>query len=193
MKTRTQRRAATLVALFATVAVDAQEVHKCTVNGAVTYQARPCAAGDVVLPPPPTPSDQETRQAQADLQRQRRQAASGWIWRQTVVPPPPPPPPPPMPRSETTVILVPTDSADVVIIRRKHSKAALIAPAPTPPARPLNNCEALNRDNAEALDRREQLRVPSELASHQQLLDKAEADVARIRQLATASNCRLTP
>ncbi|HEY8975719.1 MAG TPA: DUF4124 domain-containing protein, partial [Burkholderiaceae bacterium] len=62
--TRTYGRAASLAALFATVAVHAQEVHKCTVNGTVTYQARPCATGDVVLPPAPMPSDQDTRQAQ---------------------------------------------------------------------------------------------------------------------------------
>ena len=74
--TRTERRVAALAALFATAAVHAQEVHKCTVNGAVTYQAKPCATGDVVLPVAPTPSEQETRQAQEDLQRQQRQTNS---------------------------------------------------------------------------------------------------------------------
>ena len=190
--TRTERRIAALAALFATAAVHAQEVHKCTVNGAVTYQARPCATGDVVLPAAPTPSEQETRQAQEDLRRQHRQASSGWIYRQTLVPPPPPPPPPPP--STTTIIVLPGDSADAIIIRRKHPKHASTATtAWTPPPPPLNNCEKLNRDNAEAADRVQQLRAPSELASHDELLQKAQADVARIQQLATAGNCRLKP
>ena len=191
--TRADRRAAALAALFATAAVHAQEVHKCTVNGAVTYQARPCASGDVVLPAAPTPSDQETRQALADLQRQRRQAASGWIWRQNVVPPPPPPPTPPPPPSSTTTIVLPDDAAYAIIIRRKHARSRSISTSTWTPPPPLNNCEKLNRDNAEAADRVQQLRAPSELASHDQLLHKAEADVARIQQLAAASNCRLKP
>jgi hypothetical protein len=194
--TKADRRVAALAALFATVAVHAQEVHKCTVNGAVTYQARPCASGDMVLPTAPTPSDQETRQALADLQRQRRQAATGWIWRQSVVPPPPPPSPPPAPPSSTTIIVLPDDAADAIIIRRKHKRATSTSTSTstgTPPPPPLNNCEKLNRDNAEAADRLQQLRAPSELASHDQLLQKAQADVARIQQLAAASNCRLKP
>jgi hypothetical protein len=193
--TRTERRVAALAALFATVAVHAQEVHKCTVNGAVTYQARPCATGDVVLPAAPTPSEQETRQAQEDLRRQRRQASSGWIYRQNVVPPPPPPPSPPPPSTTTTIIVLPGDSADAIIIRRKHTRRASSTTTSdwTPPPPPKDNCEKLNRDNVEAVDRVQQLRAPSELASHDALLRKAQDDVARIEQLATASNCRLKP
>ena len=193
--TRSDRRVACLAALFAMAAMQAQaqEVHKCTVNGAVTYQAKPCPAGDVVLPTAPAPSDQETRQAQADLQRQRRQAVTGGLYRQYVVPPPPPPPPPP-PSSTTTIIVVDGDSADAIIIRRKHAKkASSTSTSMPPPPPPLNNCEKLNRDNAEATDRRDQLRAPSEVASHDQMLQKAEADIARIQQLASASNCRLKP
>ena len=81
-----------LAALFAAVAAQAQEVHKCTVNGAVTYQSTPCPAGDVVLPSVATPSDQEMRQARVDQNRQRYQAATGQYQRPIVVPPPPPPP-----------------------------------------------------------------------------------------------------
>lgn len=195
--TRSDRRVACLAALFATVAVQAQEVHKCTVNGAVTYQAKPCPAGDVVLPAAPTPSDQETRQAQEDGDRQRRQADSGWIYRRNIVPPPPPPEPPPPPPPTTTIIVLPGDSADAIIIRRKHAKHASSSTSTTsdwtPPPPPKNNCEKLNRDNAEAVDRQAQLRPPSELASHDELLKKAEDDIARIRQLAAASNCRLKP
>ena len=36
-----------------------------------------------------------------------------------------------------------------------------------------------------------QLKAPSELASHAQMLQSAEDDVGRIRQLAQASNCNL--
>ena len=43
-----------LAALWAAVATQAQEVHKCTVNGQVSYQAKPCAPGDVVLSTAPT-------------------------------------------------------------------------------------------------------------------------------------------
>ena len=175
-----------LATLFGAAAAQAQDVHKCTINGAVTYQAKPCPSGDVVLQAPPTPSDQETRQARSDLSRQRFQAATGWIMRPAYVPPPPPPPPPPPATTTTTTIVVlPTATSRGVIIRQTRSGP------PAPPPKPLNNCEKLNRDNDEAVDRREQLRAPSELASHEELLQKAEADVSRISQLATASNCRL--
>jgi hypothetical protein len=87
--------------------------------------------------------------------------------------------------------VLPSDSADVIIIRRKH--AARTTTAPTPPARALNNCEKLNRDNAEATDRRDQLRGPSELTTRDELLRKAETDIARAQQLAAASNCKLKP
>ena len=173
-----------LAALSVAVAAQAQDVHKCTINGAVTYQAKPCPSGDVVLQPPPTPSDQELRQARSDQSRQRFQARTGWIMRPTYVPPPPPPPPPAQ-TTTTTIIVLPTTTQRGVIIRQTRSGP------PPPPPKPLNNCEKLNQDNEEAQSRREQLRAPSELASHAALLQKAEADVARIAQLATASNCNL--
>ena len=168
---------ALLAALFG--AAQAQDVHKCIVNGAVTYQSKPCPSDDVVLRSPPTPSDQEQRQASSELSRQRLQAETGWIMPPTVVPPPPPPPGP-----ATTTILAKH--------RRKHAivREVISEPSEALPE-PLNNCEKLNQDNDEAQDRRAQLRAPSELASHDELLTKAEADVARIAQLATASNCRL--
>ena len=177
---------AVLAALFGASAAQAQDVHKCTVNGAVSYQSTPCPAGDTVLQAPPTPSDQEQRQARSDLSRQRMQAATGWIMRPTPVPPPPPPPPPPSPVTTTTIIVLPANATKRTIIIRQARAAA-----PTPPPKPLNNCEKLNQDNDEAQDRRAQLLAPSELASHDDLLHKAEADVARIAQLATASNCHL--
>ncbi len=180
---------AALAALFAAPVAQAQDVHKCTVNGAVTYQSTPCATGDVVLQAPPTPSDQEARQARSDLNRQHMQAATGRIWRATPVPPPPPPPPPPPSpvTNTTTIVVLPNTGQGTVIIRQTRSSATL----PAPPPKPRNNCEKLNWDNDEAVDRREQLRAPSELASHAALLQKAENDVARIAQLATASNCQL--
>ena len=55
----------------------------------------------------------------------------------------------------------------------------------------MNNCEKLNRDNAAAVEKRDQLKAPSELASHAELLQNAENEVARNRQLAQASNCNL--
>src|ERR1700756_4824698 len=97
---------AALAVLLGAAAAQAQDVHKCTVNGAVNYQSTPCPSGDVVLQAPPTPSDQETRQARSDLSRQRVQAATGWIMRPAYVPPPPPPPPAPAP-STTPTIFVP--------------------------------------------------------------------------------------
>ena len=139
-----------LAALFVALAAHAQEVHKCTTAGAVSYQAKACPQGDVVLPPPPTPSDEEIRQARDDQSHQRFQAENE------------------------------------VIMLRRH------APAPRPTPTELSaHCDQLNQDNSDALDRREELRAPSELASHAELLQKAEAEVARIAQLATASNCRL--
>ena len=139
-----------LAALSVALAAHAQEVHKCTAAGAVSYQAKACPQGDVVLPPPPTPSDEEMRQARDDLSHQRFQAESE------------------------------------VIMLRRH------APVPRPtPAELSAHCDQLNQDYLDALDRHEELRAPSELASHAELLRKAEAEVARIAQLATASNCRL--
>ncbi len=181
-----RRTGAMLAALFAAAAAQAQDVHKCTINGAVTYQSTPCPAGDVVLPTTPTPSDQELRQARADQSRQRFEAATGHIYRQTVVPPPPPPPPPPAVSTTTTIFVVPGAGGNGVIVRRTTQTAQ-----PAPPAKPLNNCEKLNRDSAEAIDRRDQLRTPSDLASHAERLQKAESEVTRLQQLATASNCRL--
>ena len=172
-----------LAALFGAAAAQAQDVHKCTINGAVTYQAKPCPSGDVVLQAPPTPSDQEVREARSDQSRQRFQAQTGWIMRPTHVPPPPPPPPPST--TTTTIIVLPTATQRGVIIRQTHSGP------PPPPPKPLNNCEKLNQDNEDAQSRREQLRAPSELASHAELLQKAESDVTRIARLATASNCNL--
>ena len=167
-----------LAALFGAVAAQAQDVHKCTINGAVSYQATPCPSGDVVLQAPPTPSEQETRQARSDLNRQRFQASTGWIMHPVTVPPPPPP-------AVTTTTTTTIITKRGVIIRQTRSGP------PAPPPKPLTNCEKLNQDNEEAQSRREQLRTPSELASHAELLQKAESDVSRIAQLATASNCNL--
>ncbi len=176
-----------LATLFGAAAAQAQDVHKCTINGAVSYQSTPCPSGDVVLQAPPTPSEQEQRQARADQSRQRMQAATGWIMRPTYVPPPPPPPPPPGPTTTTTTIIVlPANSTKRAVIIRQTRTGA-----PTPPPKPLTNCEKLNQDNDEAQDRHTQLRAPSELASHDELLKKSEADISRIAQLATASNCHL--
>jgi hypothetical protein len=170
----TDRRIAMLAALFATAAVQAQEVHKCTVDGAVTYQAKPCASGDVVLPPAPTPSEQETRQAQAELQRQRRQAAAGWLYR---------------PSSLPSMYTGPANDWSGAVVANPGLRSPLRT---TSRATPLNNCEQLDRDIVEATDRRDQLRGPSELTSREELLKKAESDIARTRQLATAGNCRLS-
>jgi len=172
-----------LAALFAAVAAQAQEVHKCTVNGAVTYQSTPCPAGDVVLPTVATPSDQEMRQARVDQNRQRYQAATGQYLRPIVVPPPPPPPS--NTTTTTTIVVLPgsTGGRSMIIRQTTHGTP--------PPAKPLTNCEKLNRDNIDAVDRRDQLKAPSELASHAELLAKAEAEVTRISQLAMASNCPL--
>ncbi|HEY8974381.1 MAG TPA: hypothetical protein VIN75_09200, partial [Burkholderiaceae bacterium] len=104
-----------------------------------------------------------------------------------------PPPPPP---STTTIIVLPGDSADAAIIRRKHARHASSSSTTsdwTPPPPPKDNCEKLNRDYAEATDRHDQLRGPSELTTRDQLLKKAGDDMERIRQLASASNCRLKP
>lgn len=175
------KQSVALAALFAAVAAQAQEVHKCTINGAVTYQARPCPSGDVVLPTAPTPSDQELRQARVDQSRQRYQAATGQYLRPVIVPPPPPP----ANNTTTTIYVLPGADGQRAMVIRQTSRGT---PAP---ARPLTNCEKLNRDNVEAVDRRDQLKAPSELASHAEMLAKAEGEVSRISQLALASNCQL--
>jgi len=176
-------RSVALAALFAAVAAQAQEVHKCTVNGAVTYQAGPCATGDRVLPTAATPSDQEIRQARVDQNRQRDQAATGQYLRPVIVPPPAPPPS--NGTTTTTIVVLPgsTGGRGMIIRQTTHGTPA--------PAKPLTNCEKLNRDNTDAVDRRDQLKAPSELASHAELLAKAETEVTRISQLAMASNCPL--
>ncbi len=184
-----ERRASGLVlaGLFAAAAAHAQEVHKCTVNGSVTYQAKPCPSGDVVLPTAPTPTDQDIRQAQADRSRQHWQAATGIILHRQIVPPPPPPPPPVQSTTtQTTVIVIPSSNGRNGYVIRETTRTP---PAPPPP--PLNNCEKLSRDNVAAVDKRDQLKAPSDLASHAQMLQSAEDEVTRIQQLATASNCKL--
>ncbi|MBC7663642.1 MAG: hypothetical protein H7276_07570 [Caulobacter sp.] len=172
-----------LAALFAATAAQAQEVHKCNVNGAVTYQSTPCPAADLLLPTAPTPSDQELRQARVDQSRQRWQAATGVLMRPTYVPPPPPPPSGDS-TTTTTIVVLPSAGHNGMVIRQTTHGY-------TPPAKPLSNCEKLNRDSTDAIDRRDQLRAPSELASHAEMLQKAESEVLRLQQLAMASNCKL--
>ncbi len=173
-----------LAGLFAAVAAQAQEVHKCTVNGAVTYQAKPCPSGDVVLPAAPVPSEQDQQQAKADLRRQRYQAATGHILDRQIVPPPPPPPT--TSTTQTTVYVVPGANGQTYVVRQTTRTPG--APAPT---KAQSNCDKLNGDYVAALDKRDQLRAPSELSNHAQILQAAEDDVTRIRQLAQASNCNL--
>jgi len=184
---------AALALLCAAAGAHAQDVHKCSVNGQVVYQAQACPANDVVLQAAPTPSEQETRQAQNELWRQRMQAASGRIARPVYVPPPAPPPPPPprmvMPSTTTTtVIMEPAGGGRVIIHQTTRTPAQVVYPSDQ---KPLNNCEKLNRDNGELLDRREQLRAPGELATRGELLRKAETDLAHVQDMAKASNCKL--
>ena len=175
-----------LAALFAAASAQAQEVHKCIVNGTVNYQAMPCPSDDVVLQAPPTPSEQETRQARVDLSRQRFEAATGRILRPAWVAPRPPPPPATVTvTTTTTTIIYPT--APAVIVQQTTSRSSRPVPS-----KPLTHCEKLDRDHAEAVDRREQIRVATDLPSHAQALQKSDDDVARIRQLAGAANCHLS-
>jgi hypothetical protein len=167
-----------LAALCCAAAASAQEVHKCTINGAVSYQPTPCPQGDVVLQPPPRPSDQEILQARVDQSRQHFQAATGRIARPIRVAPPPPPPPPIV---TTTIVVLPSNTYSTVIIRQRRAA----------PARPLTNCEQLNRDNEQALANREQARAATDLPSQAALVKNADTNVARIVQLATAGNCHL--
>jgi hypothetical protein len=186
---RSDSRAACVVlaSLWTGIGAQAQNIHKCMVNGQVSYQSTPCPASDVVLQAAPTPSEQESRQARVDLSRQRFQAATGTIARPIYVSPPPPPPPPPnSPVTTTTVIVMPSAGRGTVIVRQTTRGTTSSASQ-----KPLTNCEKLNRDNNEAQDRREQLRAPGELASRREMLQKAEADVMHIQQMSAASNCRL--
>ena len=173
-----------LAGLFAAVAAPAQEVHKCTINGSVTYQAKPCPSGDVVLPTAPVPSDQDQQQAKADLRRQRYQAATGRILDRQIVPPPPPPPT--TSTTQTTVYVLPGSNGQTYVVRQTTRTPG--APAPT---KAQSNCDKLNSDYAAAVEKRQQLLAPSELTNHAQILQAAEDDVTRIRQLAQASNCNL--
>jgi len=171
-----------LAGLSCAAAAPAQEVHKCTINGAVSYQPTPCPQGDVVLQAPPTPSDQEVMQARVDQSRQRFQAATSRIARPVRVPPPPPPPPPPPTIVTTTIVVLPNDNtySTVVIHQRRTGRT-----------RPLTNCQQLDRDRAQALADREQARVATDLATQPALVKNADTNVARIEQLATAGNCHL--
>jgi len=196
MMSRPDARAAwtALAALWATTGAQAQDVHKCMVNGQVVYQAQSCAGADTVLPQAPTPSDQESRQARNELSRQRMQAATGRLYRPAYVPPPPPPPPPPVflpPSTTTTTITVVPESGkgSVTIRQTTHTPGRVVY---SPPQKPLTNCEKLDRDNGELIDRRDQLRAPGELASREEMLRKAEADLAHVKDMARAGNCRLT-
>ena len=173
-----------LLVLSVAASAQAQEVHKCTVNGAVTYQPMPCPQGDVMLETPATPSDQEIRQARANQSRQRYQAATGWVMRPTRVAPPRPAPPP-IVTTTTTIVYFAGDLYPALIIRQQQRAAA------ARPAKPLSNCEQLNVDNDNAFERRDLLRLPDERAAHPDLLKGAEDDVARIAQLAKAGYCRL--
>jgi len=177
--------------LWTAPCAQAQEVHKCTVNGQVLYQAQACAAGDVVLPAVPTPSDQERRQAGVDLSRQRVQAATGRIIRPVYVAPPPlPRPPPAIVQSSTTVIVLPEAGHGTVVIHQTSRALAQIAYPGS--QKPLTNCEKLNRDYGELQDRRTQLRAPGDLPARDELLRKAEADLEHVRAMAQASTCALT-
>ncbi len=172
-----------LGALCVPVCAHAQDVHKCMANGQASYQSGPCPTSDVVLQSAPTPSDQETRQARGELSRQRFQAATGTLSRPVYAPPPSPSP---SPVTTTTVVVMPSSGRGAVIIRQTTTGSTSLASQ-----KPLTNCEKLNRDNGEARDRRDQLRAPGELASRQEMLQKAEADVTHIQQMSAASNCRL--
>ncbi len=164
----------------------AQDVHKCTVGGQVQYQARPCAGSDVVVQTPATPSAQEMRDANDDLRRQRWEAATGRL-----LPRPPQRVAPPSFQQQpqtasttttTTTIIVNSATSHSVI----HSTTRTVQPGTSsqslalPP--PRNNCEKLNRDNDEALSRRDELSAPSELASRQQRLADVQAQLTRIRE-----------
>ncbi len=184
-----RRAGIALAGLFWAAAAPAQEVHKCTVNGAVSYQPTPCPQGDVVLPPPPTPSDQEVSQARVDQSRQRFQAATGRIARPMRVQPPPPPPPPPPPAVvSTTIIVLPGDAAPTVIVQQRR---VAVAARPARSARPLTHCEQLDRDHDQALANREQARAATDLPTQAALVKNADTNVARIVQLATAGYCHL--
>lgn len=189
-----------LGATLAGAAVQAQEVHKCTLNGQVTYQAKPCGASDVVVPIPSGPSDRELSEAKRDLGRQRYQAATGRLIapppRAYVAPPPPPAPPTPsgfivqqQPQiTTTTTTLIVLPSRSTAIIRTTKTTRTNAAP-PLPP--PANNCEKLNRENGAAVDRRDELKAPGELQSRQEMLANVQAQIDRLRDMAQASNRRL--
>jgi len=184
---------ALLAALMAGAAAQAQEVHKCTGNGQVTYQAKPCPAGDTLLPSAAAPSEQEVRDARNDLARQRYHAATGRVLapsiRLVAAAPVPPPPSPTVTTTTTTVITALPANVTVqrtLIVRQTSTTTR----TPAPP--PLTNCDQLNRDNTDALARREELKAPSEVATREEMLRKAEESLLRVQQLAQASNCRLT-
>ena len=210
-RARAVRGLAGVVLVVAMASAAAQEVHKCTVNGQAVYQAGPCSGKDAVVDTGPVPSDAERRAGQADAARQRMEAATGRIYvpRPLLAPPPryvPPTPrplivaPPPPSRtvimSSTTVnVFQGTQGANSVTRVTTHRTTVVndgarsYPPATLPP--PRDNCERLNRDLDEALDRRDAMKAPGELRNRQEMLDKAIADADRVRALAHASNCRL--
>lgn len=62
-----------LAPLFLATSATAQTVHKCTVEGKVTYTGQPCQAGSasvIAVPPAPSPDPDAAR----DLQRMKKEA-----------------------------------------------------------------------------------------------------------------------
>jgi hypothetical protein len=72
----------TVVALAAFVLASAaagalaQEVHKCTQDGHVTYQAKPCAGTDKVLPISGGPDEEQVEAARQRAESQKARAAA---------------------------------------------------------------------------------------------------------------------
>ena len=171
---------AAVACLAAAGAVQAQSVHKCTVNGQVTYQAAPCAAGEAPVTLPPGPSTQEQQDARADASRQRYEADSGVLVRKRASAKR-------AQRADGGRSYEPP-VADHMIV---DDRSAWGQPAPAPVVG-ADACSQINARYREAMDRRDAMKAPGELADRQAKLQKATDDADRAVAEGVAAHCKLT-
>jgi hypothetical protein len=157
---------AALMALAPFSQVQAQTVHKCTINGASVYQAAACPATNdsKSLVIPAAPSQQELLDATANGRLQNFQPGAGVAPQST-------------PRrydrhaKSTEPQLQPSEQDDEIV--------------------PEDNCEQLNKAYHDAQYRREELSAPGTGATRAAGLQRAWDDLQRAQQQAVLTHCKL--
>ena len=146
--------------------VQAQTVHKCTINGASVYQAAACPptndSKSLVIPA--APSQQELLDATANGRLQNFQPGAGVAPSST---------PRRYDRSarSTEPQLKPSQQDDEIV--------------------PEDNCEQLNKTYHEAQYRRDELSAPGTSANRVAALQRAWEDLNRTQQQAVLTHCKL--